>query len=489
MKQVLRYLFTVVGCIALAWMGVVRASAAGFFLAVILAVMLISSLRFYWVGQRLRSIRAEHQPLSTKQGNGEDMIFHVTLKLDRPFPVLWLRVTEFWTRTGGEGGTWMCRRLLFPRHRRTLAFTSSFVGAPRGVYELERIELQHGDVFGWFKHHVMIRPLADTAPICIMPPAITQSDIYVSEQAWQSSRGSAGQEAADDCIEGLCDQASSPMILPESGHTAGSIPNTSIASGYRSAELRAFRTGDPLRSIDWRVYARRRMLTVRVPESGQPEQWDIAVDDSLWRLEWNLNTNEKNKNDKNSMNAMDGVGEKENDRRKLVQKMEETLAAAASLIQRESEAGRTIRLIWISDGMIVQGARNAMIALAAEQLGARKEQRWVYDETLPGSLYSDTSVYRRLAVVSVQRYSQMRGAVSSFAGLSQVDRWLHVDDWQMEKAGIVTPRSVKSTEKRTEMTSTGTMNREGRMSGGQMNDSGNRGEYHVYSDNWTSAQG
>ncbi|NOJ72952.1 DUF58 domain-containing protein [Paenibacillus alvei] len=488
MKQALRYLFTVGGCIALVWMGVVRASAAGFFLAAILAVMLISSIRFYWIGQRLRSIRAEHQPLSAKQGNGEDMIFHVTLKLDRPFPVLWLRVTEFWTRTGGEGGTWMCRRLLFPRRRRTLAFTSSFVGAPRGVYELERIEFQHGDLFGWFKHHVIIRPVADTAPICIMPPAMTQSNMFVSEQAWQSSQGSAGQEA-DDCGEGLYDQASNSMILPESGHIAGSIPNTQIASGYRSAELRAFRAGDPLRSIDWRVYAKRRTLSVRVPESGQREQWDIAIDDSLWRLEWNLNTNDKNKNGENSKNAMDDRGEKENERRKLVQKMEETLAVAASLIQRETEAGRTVRLIWISDGRIVQGARNAMIALAAEQLGTRKELWWVYDETLPSSLHSDTSVHRRLAVVSAQRFSQMRGAVTSFAGLGQVDQWLHVDDWQMETVGIGAPRSVRSTEKRTEVTSAEAMNKEARMSDGQMNDSGNRGEYHVYSDNWTSAQG
>lgn len=486
MKQVLRYLFAAAGCIALAWMGVVRASAAGFFLAAILAVMLVSSIRFYRVGRVLRFIQAEHQPLSSKEENGEDMIFHVTLQLDRPFPVFWLRVTEFWIRTGGEGGIWMCRRLLFPRRRRTLAFTSSFVGAPRGVYELERIELQHGDVFGWFKHHVMIRPLADTAPICIMPPAITQSDLFVSEQAWQSSWGSTAQEAAVDCIEGLCDQASKPMILPSS-HIAGSIPNTSIASGYRSAELRAFRAGDSLRSIDWRVYAKRRTLSVRVPESGQPEQWDIAVDDSLWRSGWNLNTN--NKNDKNSINAVDGLEGRKNERRKLVQKMEETLAAAASLIQHKAEAGRTVRLIWISDGTIVQGARNAMIALAAEQLGARKEQRWIYDETLPGAHHLDTPVHRRLAVVSAQRYSQMREAVPSFAGIGRVDRWLHVDDWQIQRSGGVVPPSVSSAEIHSAITTTGEENSEGRMSGGQMNDSGNRGEYHVYSDNRTSAQG
>lgn len=431
MRQVLGYLCATISCIALGWSGLARVSAAECFLAAFLAIMLVSSIRFYWVGKRLRSLQVVHQPLIAKPGDRGGTIFCVTLKSDWPITVLWLRVTAIWTRTGGEGGVWRYRRLLFPRRQKTLVFTSSFAGAPRGVYELDHMEIQHGDIFGWFKHNVAIPLLGDQAPVCIIPPAMSGSDGLVQEQSLHVSRCNGDKDADSLIMEG------SPMSGAESAFSAQVAPaeegtlRISNVDGHQGAELRAYRAGDPWRSIDWRTYVKRRVLSIRVPEVRQLEQWDIVVDDTLWRKEWNMNANNMKKYTK------------------LLYQMEETLATAAAFIRKEMEAGHAVRLIWISDGSIVQGAWNALIALAAEQVESRREQRWNYNEWLPS--YSSSQIHRQLVVVSTQNHSPVRKTGKSFAGLNQVDRWLHVD--------------------------------------GRQKDEVNRGEYRVYSDSWTSVQG
>lgn len=103
MKQVWSYLCATISCIALGWSGLAHASAAECFLAAFLAVMLVSSIRFYWVGKQLHSLQVVHQPLIAKPGDRGGTIFCVTLKSDRPITILWLRVTAIWTRTGGAG--------------------------------------------------------------------------------------------------------------------------------------------------------------------------------------------------------------------------------------------------------------------------------------------------------------------------------------------------------------------------------------------------
>lgn len=503
MKQALRHLFTAIGCLALAWIGFQRESAAVCFLAAILGVMLLSSARSYWIGSRLRSVQTVHQPIIPQRNENKNMVFLVTMTMKRPFPVLWLRVTEFWIRTGGEGGAWMCRRLLFPRRRQSLAFTSSFAGAPRGVYELTRIELQYGDVFGWFKHNVIIRPSEENAPVCVMAPDISTGNESANEQYAMEITESLG-DSEDTSIYGTAERQLESAVFSTSLYGEGGEPCTSVTSGMRSAELRTYRAGDQWRSIDWRMYAKRRLLAVRVPEAGQLEQWDIAVDDTWWRNELtqhttnmnsktntniNKNTNKSTNtkttaNKKSSAKANTGDLQKET---KLLQQMEATVSAAAALVRQKMEAGHTVRLFWISDGASVHGARNAIIALAAEQLGKRIEHRWNYEEGTPSMVHANAAVPRRLAVVSWDRHSQKLGAARRFTGLHQVDQWLNADEIQRFEPSAT--RIVGSQSTANASVSAAASERVGVRSSDRMNDSENRGEYRVSTDSWTTAQG
>ena len=363
------------------------------------------------------------------------MVFLVTMTMKRPFPVLWLRVTEFWTRTGGEGGAWMCRRLLFPRRRQSLTFTSSFAGAPRGVYELTRIELQYGDVFGWFKHNAVIRPSEENAPVCVIAPDIGTGERLANEQyATEITESLGGPE--DISIYGTANRQLESALVSTSLYGEGGEPCTSVTSGMRSAELRTYRAGDQWRSIDWRTYAKRRVLAVRVPEAGQPEQWDIAVDDTLWRNELTPHTNTNshtnshtNTNTNTNTNSKSNINDSQK-KTKLLQQMEATVSAAAALVRQKMESGHAVRLFWISDGVSVYGARNAIIALAAEQPGKRVEHRWNYEEGTPSTVHANAAVPRRLAVVSWDRHSQKWGAAQHFTRLHQVDQWLNADGIQ-----------------------------------------------------------
>lgn len=484
MRQVLRHLFTAIGCLALAWIGFQRQSAAVCFLAAILGVMLLSSARSYWIGSRLRSVQAVHQPITPQCNENRDMVFLVTMTIKRPLPVLWLRVTEFWTRTGGEGGAWMCRRLLFPRRRQSLTFTSSFAGAPRGVYELSRIELQYGDVFGWFKHNVIIRPSEENAPVCIMAPDISTGNGSANEQYAMEITESVG-DPEDTSIYGTAERQLESALLSPSLYGEGGEPCTSVTSGMRSAELRTYRAGDQWRSIDWRMYAKRRLLAVRVPEAGQLEQWDIAVDDTWWRNEQtqHMNTNSNTITNTNSKSNISDLQKKT----KLLQQMEATVSAAAALVRQKMEAGHTVRLLWISDGASVHGARNAIIALAAEQPGKRVEHCWNYEEGTPSMVHANAAVSKRFAVVSWDRHSQKWGAAQHFTGLRQVDQWLNADGIQRFEPSST--RFVGSQITANASVSAAASERVGVRSSDRMNDSENRGEYRVSTDSWTTAQG
>jgi len=486
MKQALRHLLTAIGCLALAWIGFQRESAAVCFLAAILGVMLVSSARSYWIGSRLRSVQTVHQPIIPQRNENRNMVFLVTMTMKRPFPVLWLRVTEFWTRTGGEGGVWMCRRLLFPRRRQSLTFTSSFAGAPRGVYELTRIELQYGDVFGWFKHNVIIRPSEENAPVCIMAPDIGTGNRLANEQYAVEGTESLGSPE-NTSIYGTAERQQESALFSPSLYGEGGEPCTSVTSGMRSAELRTYRAGDQWRSIDWRMYAKRRLLAVRVPEAGQLEQWDIAVDDTGWRNELTQHTNtDWNKNSNTNTNSKSNINDSQK-KTKLLQQMEATVSAAAALVRHKMESGHAVRLFWISDGASVHGARNAIIALAAEQLGKRVEHRWNYEEGTPSMVHANTAVPRRLAVVSWDRHFQKWGAAQHFTGLHQVDQWLNADGIQRFEPSAT--RIVGSQSTVNASVSAAASERAGVKSSDRMNDSGNRGEYRVSTDSWTTAQG
>ncbi|MCY9742466.1 hypothetical protein M5W88_21185, partial [Paenibacillus thiaminolyticus] len=172
-----RFLLTAAGCAALAAAGWERNSPAELFLAAVLGAMLLNGVRLHIIGRQLAGVRLVHELRQAERvvpgAAPGSLAFGVAISGAKRWPMRWLTVEEAWTRTGGDGGVWVCRRLLFLRQGAETRYTVSFAGAPRGVYRLTRTELAYGDLFGWFGGRVRLDlPSAAEAPqpVLVIPP-------------------------------------------------------------------------------------------------------------------------------------------------------------------------------------------------------------------------------------------------------------------------------------------------------------------------------
>ncbi|MCM3342768.1 DUF58 domain-containing protein [Paenibacillus sp. MER TA 81-3] len=397
MKLSLRYAFTALGCGLLAFLGLYRESAAECFLAILLAFMLMHGLWLYRTGTKLRSVQVVHKPSGEWSSGLEAMRFKVTLASRRRLPALWLMATDVWTRTGGDGGAWICRRLLFPRGRRAITYMSSFEGAPRGVYQLARTELTIGDWFGWFGRTVSLAAEEADAPIRVIPPLAVVSEPF--DRTVQA--GAAPWDMEPDANDSSEVDGDASRVMRHS------------ASGMPGVELQPYRTGAPQRAIDWRTYAKRRVLAVRPLESGTAAAClDLVVDDTDWRTA----SSDSDKSAPRHTNR-DGSGAIS----RHAAEMEAVLSAAAMAVREATENDISVRLIWLSDGTAIEGTWNAVIALAAERLGERVELPWKLDQ---GPSQPDSTTSGKLTVVSLSRDGAAVKRVLAYAGAKDIERWL-----------------------------------------------------------------
>ncbi|BFH11416.1 DUF58 domain-containing protein [Paenibacillus melissococcoides] len=332
-----RFLLTAAGCAVLATAGWARNSPAELFVAALLGAMLLNGVRLHVIGRKLAGVRlvnelqqAEHGVPGAAPGS---LAFRVALSGAKRWPVRWLTVEEAWTRTGGDGGVWICRRLLFLRQGEETRCTVSFEGAPRGVYRLSRTELAYGDLFGWFGGRVRLDialAAAEPQPVLVIPPP------PVRAAALPPAKPAAAHEPGPPPLAGAADAADGGVPAPSAG-------------GMRGVELQAYRPGTPLRAIDWRTYAKRRVLAVRALEADGCAPADIAMDDVPWRSEAQAGQHAP---------------------------MEAVLSAAAAAVRAAAEAGRPVRLLRLSDGAVAAGARQALAALAAERPGPAAPVGW-----------------------------------------------------------------------------------------------------------------
>ncbi|QDM45623.1 DUF58 domain-containing protein [Paenibacillus thiaminolyticus] len=268
-----RFLLTAAGCAALAAAGWERNSPAELFLAAVLGAMLLNGVRLHIIGRQLAGVRLVHELRQAERvvpgAAPGSLAFGVAISGAKRWPMRWLTVEEAWTRTGGDGGVWVCRRLLFLRQGAETRYTVSFAGAPRGVYRLTRTELAYGDLFGWFGGRVRLDlPSAAEAPqpVLVIPPPPVCSAVL------------------PDAAPGAAHEAGPPPLAGAADAADGGVPAPS-AGGVRGVELQAYQPGTPLRAVDWRTYAKRRVLAVRVPEADGCAPADIAMDDVPWRSE------------------------------------------------------------------------------------------------------------------------------------------------------------------------------------------------------------
>ncbi|TDL53093.1 DUF58 domain-containing protein [Paenibacillus dendritiformis] len=398
-----RFLLTAAGCAVLAAAGWARNSPAELFLAAVLGAMLLNGVRLHVIGRKLAGVRLVHELQQAERvvpgAAAGSLAFRVVLSSAKRWPVRWLTVEEAWTRTGGDGGVWLCRRLLFLRRGAETRYTVSFEGAPRGVYRLTRTELAYGDLFGWFGGRVRLDvPSAAEAPqpvLIIPPPPVCAA-------------------ALPDATPGAAHEAGPPPLAGAADAADGGVPAPS-AGGVRGVELQAYRPGTPLRAIDWRTYAKRRVLAVRVPEADGCAPADIAMDDVPWRSE-----------------AQPGQHAP----------MEAVLSAAAAAVRAAAEAGRPVRLLRLSDGAVAAGVRQALAALAAERPGPAAPIGW--DAPQPPDTGSSGVAYwqaaetpiRAVTLISYREDPAVFDRLHDAAGEARIDGWLTAARWPHSSATL-----------------------------------------------------
>ncbi|MGG4393367.1 DUF58 domain-containing protein [Paenibacillus thiaminolyticus] len=398
-----RFLLTAAVCAALAAAGWARNGPAELFLAAVLGAMLLNGVRLHVIGRQLAGVRLVHElqqaELVVPGAAPGSLAFRVAISGAKRWPMRWLTVEEAWTRTGGDGGVWICRRLLFLRQGAETRYTVSFAGAPRGVYRLTRTELAYGDLFGWFGGRVRLDlPSAEEAP----PPVLVIPPPPVRSAALPDAAPGAAHEAGPPQLAGAADAADGGMPAPSAG-------------GVRGVELQAYQPGTPLRAVDWRTYAKRRVLAVRVPEADGCAPADIAMDDVPWRSE-----------------AQPGQHAP----------MEAVLSAAAAAVRAATEAGRPVRLLRLSDGAVAAGARQALAALAAERPGPVAPNGWEAPQPPcaepHGPAYwpaADPSPpIRAVTLISYREDPAVLDRLQDAAGEVRIGDWLTAARWPQSSA-------------------------------------------------------
>lgn len=230
-----------------------KGGAASLFLFVLaLSIAAIGAIAQF-SGPRRVVVRRTWSPLAPFEGEDVEVTLHI--RLEGGIPPLWLQVQDHLAGEGQEGGT-----LLFTGFKRNYCGTYRLDGVTRGLYTDGYTTASWGDVFGWFTRS---RRIQGTDKLLVQPLPL--------------------------CIAAL----DGP-----NGHKDGSSGKTISSPGYAplwGSRLRAYEPGDPLKSIHWKITARRGELITRAQEevhelpvclildtdpesySAQEEVFEIAV--------------------------------------------------------------------------------------------------------------------------------------------------------------------------------------------------------------------
>ncbi|GIP61045.1 DUF58 domain-containing protein [Paenibacillus woosongensis] len=157
---------------------------------------------------------------------GEEIEVTLQISLEGGIPPLWVQVEDDLAGLEQERG-----RLLFSGFKRNYSGTYRLSGVARGLYTEGSTTVAWGDVFGWFKR---VRRLQGRDKLLVQP-----LPLYIA--AWDE-------------------------ILGRNDGEGGRVDTSLKYAPLWGSRLRAYEPGDPVKSIHWKISARRGELITRAPE-------------------------------------------------------------------------------------------------------------------------------------------------------------------------------------------------------------------------------
>lgn len=242
-----------------AW-SAVSGEAAAVFLMVLLAGLMLAA----GIGPRLAvsGVSVQRQLTAGPVRHGEALSSTISLQFSWVFPFIWMTVREEIVHESASAaeGRLSFTSLPFLLTRRQLELANE-APARRGVYRFSSITVTAGDIFGLT---AVSRTIVSTGESVVWPAVL---------QATGGFAVSAGTEAAD---------AGSVLHLSS---LKAAEPSESLLTASRKLpgagqESRPYRTGDPLRAIDWRSAAKGRPLQIKQLALDDEAEAVIVLDTS-----------------------------------------------------------------------------------------------------------------------------------------------------------------------------------------------------------------
>ncbi|MCL6457508.1 MAG: DUF58 domain-containing protein [Gorillibacterium sp.] len=195
----------------------------------------------------LRKMKADVRVSATQMVAGEAVEVHVTIKQTGfLLPISWLAIRDVWSDTDGRDA-YRCTRLLFPGFRRNIDYRYSIKNIDRGIYGQHRVELGSGDRFGLLKRTQIVQSPA-SLKIIALPRPVHPPDFF----------GAHGHSVK---------QVHHPKHWNQTS---------------RTASIRDYRAGDPLRLIHWKATARTGDWKTVETETELCSRVVVYLDTSRW---------------------------------------------------------------------------------------------------------------------------------------------------------------------------------------------------------------
>ncbi|WP_438447708.1 DUF58 domain-containing protein [Gorillibacterium sp. sgz5001074] len=225
------------GAIALAY---TRGGGSVWFLAMVLAgIWGLSAASLLFLMVRVRAVRTL---AAETVAPGETLQAELKIRHTSLLPLLWVAVTDRWTRVQ-DGEEFKVTRLAYPGFSRSFTVRYRLSGLPRGEYRFEGTELVSGDLWGMA---VKRRRIPLFGGFAVLPEVRPLA-------ASPAPRDRGGEEP-------------SLRLLFNGG---GGVPGSTV---------RPYTRGDPLRSVHWRSTARTGELMTRAVEPAEESRYMIFLD-------------------------------------------------------------------------------------------------------------------------------------------------------------------------------------------------------------------
>ncbi|MGC4378817.1 DUF58 domain-containing protein [Fictibacillus sp. Mic-4] len=214
-----------------------------------LPLVLYTILMFFY---RLGNVQIVRELNKEKLVAGESLEVTITMKRSSWFPLLYLVIVDELPEAlakhadqEGEEYIHQSRGLFFPLFKKTLSYTYYVHPVPRGVYDLSKVMLKSGDIFGFVEKIVNVQV---TDHLFVYPR-------YQEIDRWEIDRH-----------------------LYNGDQRAGRRSRTDFTS---TISVRDYAPGDRLAWLHWKASARSNKLLTKVFEHQRNDDFTIIIDQSI----------------------------------------------------------------------------------------------------------------------------------------------------------------------------------------------------------------